>query len=176
MYAIIDVETTGGKRDEEALIEIAIFRYDGHKVVDEFCSLVNPEKPILLYVQRLTRINAELLCFEPRFDSVAERITVITEGAILVGHNVAFDYYVLKLEFERLGIPFERDIIDTLDLSKKFFPGQASYSLGKLCRSIDIHLTNRHRALGDARATLELFRRLLQKDEKREFFLFRPNE
>lgn len=166
MYAIIDVETTGGKRNEEALIDIAIFRYNGNKVVDEFSSLVNPEKPILLYVQKLTGINTNLLSSAPKFDTLAEHVATITSDAILIGHNISFDYYILKLEFNKLGISFKRNTIDTLELSRRLFPNETYYSLGKLCRSIGIPIKNRHTARGDAQATLELFQHLLKIEKK----------
>ncbi|NJW51449.1 exonuclease domain-containing protein [Salinimicrobium oceani] len=168
MYAILDIETTGGKYNEEGITEIAVYKFDGHKVVDQFISLVNPEIPIQPFVVGLTGINNEMLRNAPKFFEVAKRIVEITEDAILVAHNAKFDYRILRTEFGRLGFDFERKSLCTVELSKKLIPGQPSYSLGKLVRSLGIPLSDRHRASGDAQATVKLFKMLLAKDSDKE--------
>ena len=168
MYAILDIETTGGKYNEEGITEIAIYKFDGHSVVDQFISLVNPERPIQKFVANLTGINNDMLRHAPKFYEVAKRIVEITEEAILVAHNSNFDYRILKTEFNRLGYHYERKTLCTVELSKKLLPGLPSYSLGKLVREVGIPLSNRHRASGDAQATVSLFKLLLSKDSKKE--------
>jgi len=108
----------------------------------------------------------------PKFYEIARRIIEITNGAVLVGHNVSFDYYILRLEFSRLGFDYKKSRIETLALSRRFLPEEKSYSLGKLASALGISITDRHRALGDARATLELFQLLLQKDLSKELPYF----
>ena len=108
MYAIVDVETTGGKFNEEGITEIAIYRFDGTKIVDQFSSLVNPQREIQPFVQRLTGINSKMLVNAPKFFEVAKRIVEITEDAVLVAHNAEFDYRIIRTEFKRLGFEFER--------------------------------------------------------------------
>ncbi len=164
MYAILDIETTGGKFNEEGITEIAIYKYDGHDVVDQFVSLVNPEREIQPFVVNLTGINSNMLKHAPKFYEVAKRIVEITEDCILVAHNTQFDYRILCTEFRRLGFDFERQTLCTVELSKDLIPGQASYSLGKLVRSLGIPVSDRHRASGDALATVKLFKMLLDKD------------
>lgn len=164
MYAILDIESTGGKYNEEGIMEIAIHRFDGHQVVDTFMSLVNPEREIQPFVTKLTGINNKMLRSAPRFHEVAKRIVEITEGAILVAHNAQFDYRILRTEFRRLGYNFQRKTLCTVDLSKKLLPDAESHSLGKLVRSLGIPMSDRHRANGDAVATLKLFKLLLGKD------------
>ena len=164
MYAILDIETTGGKYNEEGITEIAIHRFDGHKVVDKFISLVNPEKEIQPFVVKLTGINSKMLSTAPKFHEVAKRILEITDGAVLVAHNAQFDYRILRTEFRRLGYNFERKTVCTVDLSKQLIPEAESHSLGKLVRSLGIAVSDRHRANGDAIATLQLFKMLLVKD------------
>lgn len=164
MYAILDIETTGGKFNEEGITEIAIYRFDGHKVIDQFISLVNPEQPIQPFVVGLTGINNDMLKNAPKFYEVAKRIVEITSDCILVAHNAQFDHRILKLEFRRLGFDYERNTLCTVELSKKLIPGMVSYSLGKLVRSLGIPLSDRHRASGDAQATVKLFKVLLAKD------------
>lgn len=168
MYAILDIETTGGKYNEEGITEIAIYRYDGHKVTDRFISLVNPEKDIQPFVVNLTGINNNMLRSAPKFFEVAKRIVEITDNCIIVAHNSQFDYRILRTEFRRLGFDFNRKTICTVELSKKLIPGKDSYSLGKLVRSLGIPVSDRHRANGDAQATVKLFKLLLAKDTSKE--------
>jgi DNA polymerase III subunit epsilon len=168
LYAILDIETTGGQFNEEGITEIAIYKFDGHEVIDQFISLVNPEKPIQPFVVKLTGINNAMLRSAPKFFEVAKRIIEITEGCILVAHNAQFDYRVLRTEFKSLGFEFEKQTLCTVELSQKLLPEQPSHSLGKLVRSLGIPITDRHRATGDALATVQLFKLLLQKDTEKE--------
>lgn len=164
MYAIVDIETTGGKYNEEGITEIAIHKFDGHQVVDTFISLINPERNIQPFVANLTGINNAMLRNAPKFYEVAKRIIEITKDCTLVAHNANFDYRILKTEFRRLSFDFEMQTLCTVELSKKLIPGFNSYSLGKLCHSLGIPMTDRHRANGDAIATVKLFQLLLDKD------------
>ena len=168
MYAILDIETTGGKYNEEGITEIAIYKFDGHEIVDQFISLVNPERKIQPFVVNLTGINNEMLRNAPKFYEVAKRIIEITEGCILVAHNAQFDTRILRTEFDRLGYDYQRESLCTVELAKKLIPDMPSYSLGKLVRSLGIPLSDRHRAAGDAKATVTLFKLLLSKDQKKE--------
>lgn len=168
MYAILDIETTGGKFNEEGITEIAIYKFDGHTVVDQFITLVNPEKEIQPFVVQLTGINNNMLRNAPKFHEVAKRIIEITEDCIIVAHNSSFDYRILKTEYNRLAYEYKRNTLCTVELSKKLIPDLPSYSLGRLCKSIGIPMSDRHRASGDALATVQLFKLLLVKDlEKR---------
>ncbi len=168
MYAIVDVETTGGKFNEEGITEVAIYKYDGHEIVDQFASLVNPEQPIQPFVVKLTGINNKMLSKAPKFFEVAKRIIEILDGTILVAHNANFDHRMLRLEFERLGYPFDMQTLCTVELAQQLLPDQETYSLGKLVRNLGIPITDRHRATGDALATVKLFKLLLNKDTSKE--------
>jgi len=168
MYAILDIETTGGKYNEEGITEIAIYKFDGHQVVDQFISLVNPERDIQPFVVKLTGINNAMLKNAPKFFEVAKRIIEITEDCVLVAHNASFDNRILTTEFRRLGYNYEKQTVCTVELSKKLIPDLPSYKLGKLCRSLAIPVTSRHRADGDAMATIQLFKLLLNKDIDKE--------
>jgi len=167
LYSILDVETTGGKFNEEGITEIAIYRFDGEKIVDQFVSLINPEIPIQPFVQQLTGINDKMLINAPKFYQIAKRILEITENSILVAHNSSFDYRMLKIEFERLGYKFYISQLCTVKLSKKIIPDLKSYKLGNLVKNLGIPISNRHRASGDALATVELFKLLLLKDNEK---------
>ncbi len=168
MYAILDIETTGGKYNEEGITEIAIYKFDGHQITDQFISLVNPEIPIQPFVVNLTGISNDMLRQAPKFYEVAKRIVEITEDSIIVAHNAKFDYRILQTEFNRLGFEFMRETLCTVELSKKLLPEVKSYSLGKLVRELGIPMSDRHRASGDAKATVTLFKLLLSKDSKKE--------
>lgn len=164
MYAILDIETTGGQFNEEGITEIAIYRFDGHEIVDQFISLVNPEIPIQPFVVKLTGINNAMLKSAPKFHEIAKRIVEITQDCILVAHNASFDFRILRTEFRRLGYNFQIQTLCTVELAQKLIPDQPSYSLGKLVRGLGIPIADRHRANGDALATLKLFQLLLSKD------------
>ncbi len=168
LYAILDIETTGGKFNEEGITEIAIYKFDGHQIVDQFISLVNPEREIQPFVVNLTGINSGMLINAPKFHEVAKRIVEITEECVLVAHNANFDNRILTTEFRRLGYKFERKTLCTVELSKKLIPDLDSYKLGRLCRSVGIPVSSRHRADGDAIATVQLFKLLLNKDVDKE--------
>ena len=171
MYAILDIETTGGQFNEEGITEIAIYKYNGYEIVDQFISLVNPEKPIQPFVVKLTGINNAMLRSAPKFYEVAKRIIEITDDCILVAHNTSFDYRILRTEFNRLGYDFVKPTLCTVELSKKLIPEQPSYSLGKLVRALGIPMSDRHRASGDALATVKLFQLLLAKDSEKEIVI-----
>tara|TARA_X000001036_G_scaffold439741_1_gene492052 strand:- start:2405 stop:3760 length:1356 start_codon:yes stop_codon:yes gene_type:complete len=167
MFAILDIETTGGKFNEEAITEIAIYRYDQGRVIDQFISLVQADRPIQPFVQGLTGINNRMLKNSPKFFEIAKRIIEITNESILVAHNAEFDYRILRTEFSRLGYNFKRKSLCTVKLSKELIPNIKSYKLGNLVKSLGIPINNRHRAQGDALATLKLFELLIQKDVKK---------
>ena len=164
MYAILDIETTGGQFNEEGITEIAIYKFDGHEVVDQFISLVNPEIPIQPFVIKLTGINNAMLRTAPKFFEVAKRIIEITNDCIVVAHNASFDSRILRTEFRRLGYDFQVPTLCTVELAQRLIPEQPSYSLGKLVRALGIPMADRHRASGDALATVKLFKMLLDKD------------
>ena len=168
MYTIIDIESTGGKFNEESIIEVAAYRFDGTSIKDQFISLVNPQRDIHPYVEKLTGITSKMVKTAPKFHEIAKRIVEITSDSILVAHNAQFDYRILQLEFKRLGYEFSMKSLCTVILSQELLPDQESYKLGRLSRSLGIPLKDRHRASGDALATVELFKILMEKDTKQD--------
>ena len=163
-FAILDVETTGGKFNKEKITEISIFVYDGIKIIDKFETLVNPEKDIQPFVQRLTGINSDLVKDAPKFEEVSENIFEITKDKIIVAHNVDFDYRIIKNEFQNINIKYRRDSLCTVDLSKLIFPNLKSYKLTNLLSNFGIVNENPHRANSDALGALELFKILINND------------
>ena len=176
MYSVIDIESNGAPFRKESIIEIAIYRYDGHEITDQFISLVNPESEISSFVQKLTGISAKMVLTAPKFHEIAKRVVEITQDSTLVGHNIDFDYRMLRQSFKRLGYEFNINTLDTIPLAKKLIPEEKSYSLSKLCKSIGIPLTEAHRASGDARATLDLFKLLMIKDKDNDIIQSQQEE
>ncbi len=164
-YCIVDIETTGNGIKGNKITEIAIFQFCGEQVVDEFTSLVNPQCPIPFFITGLTGIDDSMVANAPTFEEIADKVLEMTQDCIFVAHSVNFDYGVIKEEFRKIGVDFVRKKLCTVRLSRKLVPGLHSYSLGKLCSAIGIHITDRHRARGDAAATVKLFEYLLQKPE-----------
>ena len=165
MYAIVDIETTGNGYKGQKITEISIFVFDGKKIVNEFTSLVNPEQNIPPFITNLTGITNAMLRHAPKFYEIAKKVQEITAETIFVAHNVNFDYNIIKDEFKNLGFDFKRKKLCTVRLSRKIIPGLSSYSLGNICADENIPINGRHRAKGDAEATTELFRRLIERDD-----------
>ncbi|MGO3181606.1 MAG: exonuclease domain-containing protein [Aequorivita sp.] len=168
LFAVIDVETTGGGIAGNRITEICIALVKDGEIVDKYTSLVNPERDIPQHITALTGIDNEMVADAPRFFEVAEKIETFTQDAIFVAHNVSFDYNVIRGEFRLLGQHYNRKKLCTVRLSRKLIPGHLSYSLGRLCNTINIPHLNRHRAEGDVDATVILFQRLLSLDENSE--------
>jgi DNA polymerase III subunit epsilon len=163
LYAIIDIETTGGSPTRDRITEIAIVLHDGRRVVDKYQTLVNPECYIPYGITQLTGITQEMVQDAPRFFEVAREVVKMTEGAVFVAHNVRFDYGFIREEFRRLGYAYSRKQLCTVRLSRKAFPGLGSYSLDNLIQRMNLRIENRHRAMGDAMATTQLFEMILDQ-------------
>lgn len=163
-YVIVDVETSGGHPFETRVTEISIQVSNGKDLIASYTTLINPTVKIPPYVRRLTGITNEMTDSAPKFRQVAKEIYKFVNEAVFVAHNVAFDYNVLKSEFKRIGIDWEAERLCTVKASRRIFPEKKSYSLGNLSQELNITIENRHRAEGDARATLELFHMLMESN------------
>ena len=164
MYAIVDIETTGGYAENHRITEVAIYHHDGIQVTDTFHSLINPGQKHSLLHHRADRYNYRNGFGFTSFEEIAEEIFKRLEGKIFVAHNAHFDYSFLKKEFEQVGINWQSKKLCTVRLSRKIIPGLRSYSLGSLAESLGIEISNRHRAGGDAAATVKIFDQLLRRD------------
>jgi DNA polymerase-3 subunit epsilon len=165
VYAVVDIETTGGSARLERITEIAVYIHDGNQIIDEYSTLINPERSIPYFITALTGISNEMVEDAPRFFEVAKKIVEITDGNIFVAHNARFDYSFIRQEFSMLGYNFKRPLLDTVSLSRKLLPGHKSYSLGNLCKDLGIEILGRHRASGDALATVRLLELLIESDK-----------
>jgi DNA polymerase-3 subunit epsilon len=164
LYAIVDIETTGGYAAAHGITEISIQIFDGNKVVEKFETLINPCQPIPYFIQAMTGIDNDMVANAPRFEEVAAKIQGLLSEKVFVAHNVNFDYSFIKSHLAAAGFELNTKKLCTVRLSRKIFPGFASYSLGKLCRSLEIEIERQHRAGGDAEATVKVFHKLLQND------------
>ncbi|MBT6007421.1 MAG: 3'-5' exonuclease [Prolixibacteraceae bacterium] len=165
MFAIIDIETTGNNYKYGKITEIAIYQHNGYNVTGSYSTLIYPEMDIPYFITRLTGINNDMVGNAPKFYEVAKKIIEMTAGRIFVAHNVHFDYKFVKEEYKKLGYNFNRKTLCTVNLARKLLPGHPSYSLGKICKDLNIDIVGRHRAAGDALATVKLFEILLKKNE-----------
>ena len=162
MYAIVDIETTGGYAANNGITEVAIVLHNGQQVEGRFQTLINPVQKIPLYISALTGITQQMVADAPQFAEVAGNIARLLEGRIFVAHNVNFDYSFLKHQLQLAGYDFNCRKLCTVRLGRSVFPGLPSYSLGNLCRHFEIPIYDRHRAAGDANATVLLFEHMLR--------------
>ena len=167
-YAIVDIETTGGNASHSRITEIAIIIHDGTKVIDRWETLVNPQKNIPPAIFALTGITNEMVSDAPTFDTISDTVFELLSDRVFVAHNVNFDYSFVRHELETAGLKWTAKKLCTVRAARKIRPGMLSYSLGRLCKSLNIDLENRHRAGGDADATAILFTKLLEWDTDKE--------
>ncbi|MND91952.1 hypothetical protein D3C80_840950 [compost metagenome] len=164
LYAIVDIETTGGYASNYGITEVAIFIHNGKEVIDSYETLINPGSSIPIHIQSLTGISNEMVKNAPSFSEVAENIYQLLHDKVFVAHNVNFDYSFLTHQLTTCGYQLQAPKLCTVRLARKIFPGFPSYGLGKLCKQLDITIENRHRAGGDANATTILFSKLIEND------------
>jgi DNA polymerase-3 subunit epsilon len=161
MYAIVDIETTGGYAAAYGITEIAVYIHDGKRVVKHFETLINPQQSIPKYITALTGIDNAMVATAPAFEEIAATLYELLNEEIFVAHNVNFDYSFIKHHLKAAGFELTAKKLCTVRLGRKVFPGLPSYSLGNLCRSLQLPIENRHRAGGDAKATVKLFEHYL---------------
>jgi DNA polymerase III subunit epsilon len=164
MYAIVDIETTGGYAANHRITELAIYHHDGTRITDTFHTLLNPGRKIPYFITGLTGITSQMVEEAPAFEDMAEEILSWLNDRVFVAHNAHFDYSFLKKEFENVGVNWQTKKLCTVRLGRKIIPGLESYSLGRLAESLGIPIPDRHRASGDAQATAKIFSILLQRD------------
>lgn len=165
VYTIVDIETTGGSHGNR-ITEIAAAKTDGTRILETYESLVNPEVFIPKSITLLTGITNPMVADAPTFEDIAQEFISFLGETIFIAHNVSFDYGIIKNHFEDVGISFNKKKLCTVRLSRGILPGHSSYSLGKICPALGITNHNRHRAMGDTIATVELFHHLLTNDNE----------
>ncbi len=166
MYAVVDIETTGAYAAANGITEISVYVFDGQKITEQFETLVNPGQPIPYYIQSMTGITDKMVATAPRFEEVAEKVFSLLHDKIFVAHNVSFDYSFVKSHLKQSGFELNTKKLCTVRMGRKIFPGLPSYSLGNLCRSLGITIYDRHRAGGDAEATVKVLQQLIENDNE----------
>lgn len=160
-YVICDIEATGLDEDRD-LIEIALITYEDDKIVEIYDTLINPLKPISEFITNLTTISNRELEAAPKFYEVADAIRLRLEGAVFVSHNTEFDLGLLRKKYQEMGQELKVKNFCTLKVAHHEIPGLKNYNLDALCSFFGIKNEDRHRAVGDAKATLGLFKELMQ--------------
>jgi DNA polymerase-3 subunit epsilon len=164
-YVVVDVETTGSWAAGDRITEIGAIKVRNHQVVDEWHSLLNPQRTIPARITQITNITNEMVRDAPIFSEVADSFMRFMGDGIFVAHNVNFDYGFISYEYERLERRFRFPKLCTVASMRRRYPGHKSYGLGKLCEFYGIELKTHHRALCDARATGHLLNLINQKRE-----------
>ncbi len=176
MFAVVDVETTGGYASGHRMTEIAIVIHDGLKIVEEFSTLLNPQQPIPLSIQTLTGITPEMVENAPLFEEVAEEVMELLGNHIFVAHNVNFDYAFVRSALAECGYNYNPRRLCSVRYCRKIEKDLPSYSLKNLCRYFKVKNEAAHRAWGDARATAQILGHLLEKDIKAQWqYLIKKN-
>ncbi len=175
-YVVIDLEMTGLNAKTDRILEVAAVRIRDGREEDYFSALVNPEVALSEKVISLTGISqkeAEAGC--PMDETIQKFLTFLGED-VLVGQNIIFDYAFLKQWAVNHKIPLEKSAVDTLKLARQFLPTEQKKDLESLCRYFKIERINAHRALDDARETVQIFERLKAEfgEIKEEAFLPKP--
>jgi DNA polymerase III subunit epsilon len=163
LYAVTDIETTGSNAEGNEIIEIGIVISDGISIIEKYETLINPQRPIDFYVQKLTGIKPAMLVSQPLWADVAEKVFNLLDGKIFVAHNVMFDYSFLQYHLKKQGYQWLAPKLDTIKLTRQYFKGIHKYGLSTLIDHFNIEVPSRHRAFGDAVACHYLLQRAIEK-------------
>ncbi|MCV2883367.1 exonuclease domain-containing protein [Aestuariibacter sp. AA17] len=155
-YAVVDIETTGGRAAQHRITEIGIVHVVNGKKVSEWQTLINPQRHIPKHITELTGIDNAMVANAPRFADIADTLQAQLKDCVFVAHNVNFDFGFIKQEYERLNLPFRMPKLCTVKEMRSAYPGLSSYSLANLTAHFDIDMKRHHRALSDAHAAADL--------------------
>jgi DNA polymerase-3 subunit alpha (Gram-positive type) len=162
-YCVLDLETTGFSPVTEKITEIGIMKYKDGKIIDQFSTFVNPEKPIPAKVIEVTNITDDMVKDAETIEKVFPKMLEFIEGSVLVAHNAAFDINFLKHNAKVLGYDFDFTYVDTLTLAQELFPDFKTYKLGRIAKNLGIKVEVAHRALDDVDTTVKVFKIMLEK-------------
>jgi DNA polymerase-3 subunit epsilon len=159
----VDLETTGGNAAYDRITEVGLVRVENGRLVEEWSSLVNPERPIPSYIKSFTGISDEMVAGAPRFAQIAALVRRKLQDAVFVAHNARFDYSFLRSEFLRAETDFSATVLCTVKLSRRLFPEHIRHNLDAVMERNGLICSARHRALGDARVLHDLWFKLLRE-------------
>ncbi|MEO8017868.1 MAG: exonuclease domain-containing protein [Pseudomonadota bacterium] len=158
--AFVDIETTGCTPGMHRIIDVAVIGATGGGVDFEWQSLVNPGVLVPAGITALTGIDNDMLSDAPPFERVARELRDRLDGRVFVAHNVRFDYGFIRREFAALGTPWQAPNLCTVRLSRALYPEMPRHNLDAVMERHDIHIDNRHRAMPDAQALLQFWRKV----------------
>lgn len=173
-YVVFDLETTGLSPEKNTIIEIGALKVIQGKVADRFSEFINPHEPLTAQISELTGITDEMLINARDLEPVVSDFVHFSEGFVVVGHNLSFDYRFTSIAAAKYGLSFERQGIDTLKIAKTVHSDLPSRSLGALCEHYGIINSSAHRAYHDALATAKLYQTLAHYFEGSHPALFMP--
>lgn len=157
-FCVVDAETTG-RSSYDKIVEISIIKVSGGAVVDEYSTLVNPERSISAQAAAVNHITAAMVADAPKYPDVAPRVAALLDGAVVIGQRVNFDLGFIARMLEACGLGASISWFDTVDFAREAVPGLENYKLQTLLAHFGIDPGQAHRAADDARATLEMFER-----------------
>ena len=167
---VFDLETIGLSPVKGKIIEIGAVKIKEGTVIGRFSQFVDPKIPIPPYTTRLTSITDDMVIGEPTIEQALPKFLDFCGDCVLVGHNVSFDIGFIKENCKRLGIEKEFTCIDTMGLSRAFYPEQARHNLDAVCKKLEVVNEHHHRAIADAECTAQIYEKFEQKLFEREIF------
>ncbi len=165
-FVVVDLETTGGSPDGSQITEIGAVKVRGGEVLGEFQTLVRPSTPIPPFITVLTGITNQMVASSPRIESVLPAFLEFARGAVLVAHNAGFDVSFLKAAALQTGHPWPGfPVLDTVRLARQLVHRDEApdHKLASLARVFGSATTPNHRALQDARATVDVLHSLIER-------------
>lgn len=160
-YVVFDIETTGFVKTKNKVIEIGAVKVENGKITERFSEFVNPKEPIPFEIEQLTGINDGMVVDAPEITEILPRFLKFCEGCLLVAHNAHFDMGFISYNAKMQGLNEDFTYLDTVGISRAFFPTQAKHTLDAVAKTMGVSLENHHRAVDDAEATAQIFVRFL---------------
>ncbi len=160
-FVVFDIETTGFSPKKNKIIEIGAVKMKDGEILDRFSEFVDPREPIPFHITKLTSITDDMVIGAPTRDEIIPRFVEFCKDSILVGHNVGFDISFINENCRQLGIDVDYTTVDTMGLSRAFFPRQAKHNLDALCKTLGVVNEHHHRAVDDAECTAKIFQKFI---------------
>ena len=161
-YVVFDIETTGFSPLVNKIIEIGAVKVEKGNITERFSTFVNPEVPIPFHIENLTGIKDDMVITAPVIAEVMPEFLAFCDGAVMVAHNADFDMSFIKYNCDRLSIPYDFTIADTVAMARMLLPNLNRFKLDTVARALNISLENHHRAVDDAACTAEIFEKFVK--------------
>ncbi len=160
-FVVFDLETTGFSPEKNRIIEIGAVKVQNGKITDRFSTFVNPEVPIPFRIEELTSINDNMVIDAPTIEKVLPEFMEFCEGCVMVAHNASFDMSFIEANCDRIGIPCDRTVVDTVAMARVLLPALNRFKLDTVAKAVGVSLAHHHRAVDDAGCTAEIFEKFL---------------